>query len=108
MVQQDGAFTDEPLPPGRKTGRDRTRGIGQFLRGMLASLLVNVLTIVAWLFLGAWPPAVVNVALALVILGVYGLENQWAFPLGYWTVELVAAFLWVAGINLLGLINLGG
>lgn len=108
MVQQDGAFTDELVPVKGSGARGRGRWAVQFLQGVLASLVVNALTIVGWWFLSAWPPAIANVALALVIVGVYGLEDRWAFPLGYWAVELVVAFLWLAGINLLGFISTGG
>jgi len=44
-------------------------------------------------------PAVANVLLALIILGFYGLEDKWAFPLAYWAIQLLAIVLWVTGMG---------
>lgn len=106
--EQDGERQDERLPSEKGARLAWPRWAPVFLKGVLVSVLVNLLTLAGWLFLGPWVPAVLNVALALVILGVYGLENRWAFPLGYWAVELPVAFAWIASVGLLGLINLGG
>lgn len=99
---------DRPWPAdGRPEGGKRRGGGAEYLKGGLVSLGVNVLTILGWLFIGPWLPAVVNVLLALGILGVYGLDDRWAFPLGYWTVELLAASLWMSSTALLGLLGSG-
>lgn len=74
----------------------------QFLAGAALSLVVNALTILGWYYGGPWVPSAVNVLLALVFLGYYGLEDRWSFPLGYWSVELLAVVAWLSG---LGLVN---
>ncbi|HWI52820.1 MAG TPA: hypothetical protein VNT01_11845 [Symbiobacteriaceae bacterium] len=71
----------------------------EFTKGALLSLVVNVLTILGWWYIGMWPPSLGNVTLALLILGFYGLEDQWAFPLGYWTVELLSIIVWLSGMG---------
>jgi hypothetical protein len=69
------------------------------LPGALLSLVVNVLTILGWIYIGMWPPSLGNVTLALLILGIYGLEDKWAFPLGYWAVELLFVVVWISGMG---------
>ncbi len=73
----------------------------QFLYGITASLLINLLTVAGWYVAGPWIPSVINVLLALLILGYYGLEDRWAFPLGYWTVQVVAVAAWISGLGAL-------
>jgi len=73
----------------------------QFLKGTVLSLLVNALTVLGWVFIGVWTPAIGNVLLALVIVGIYGLEDRWAFPLGYWAVELLSVVAWFMGLGAL-------
>lgn len=74
----------------------------QFGLGTLLSLVINTLTILGWYYGNPLVPSVVNVGLALWVLGYYGLEDQWAFPLGYWLVELAAVVLWLSGFRLAG------
>lgn len=69
------------------------------LKGIALSLVVNVLTILGWLLVGVWPPAIVNALMALLILGIYGLEDKWGFPLGYWVVELLFIVAWIMGLG---------
>ncbi|MHB9144994.1 MAG: hypothetical protein ACYC5Y_06620 [Symbiobacteriia bacterium] len=107
MFEQDGVHSDERLPSQPEPRRPWRPWLRTFGQGALVSLLVNVLTVLGWLVLGPWPPAIANVLLALIILGVYGLDDKWAFPLGYWTIEVPAAFLWMASWGLLGLISGG-
>ncbi|HEY3367257.1 MAG TPA: hypothetical protein VGK74_19545 [Symbiobacteriaceae bacterium] len=78
----------------------------QYAKGFALSFVVNALTILGWYYIGMWVPAVVNVGLALVILGFYGLEDKWAFPGGYWTVELLSVVLWIDGMG--ALLQAGG
>ncbi len=73
----------------------------EFLKGALLSLVVNTLAVVGWAYMGPLWPSLGNVLLALLLLGIYGLENKWAFPTGYWAVQLVAIVLWVSGIGAL-------
>lgn len=73
-----------------------------FLAGVLLSLVVNVLTVLGWYYIGMWLPSLLNVGLALLILGFWGLEDKWAFPGGYWTVQLMAIVLWISGMGLVG------
>lgn len=71
----------------------------QFGLGVLVSLAVNALTVLGWYYGDPWIPSVANVGLALWVLGYYGLEDRWAFPLGYWLVELFAVVLWLTGVQ---------
>jgi hypothetical protein len=70
-----------------------------YLKGVALSLFVNVLTIVGWFYVGMWLPAIANALIALLVVGLWGLEDQWAFPLGYWTVELLAMVFWLTGMS---------
>lgn len=105
MAEQDGVGTDVLLDEQPDVGEKRRLWLRTYGRGILLSLVVNVLTVLGWFVIGPWPPAIVNVLLALIILGVYGLEDKWAFPLGYWTVQVPVAFLWMASWGLLGLVS---
>ena len=70
-------------------------------KGLVLGILINGLTVVGWLYIGPLIPAGANALLALIILGLYGLEDKWAFPFGYWTVELlfvVTAMMGVGGL----------
>lgn len=73
----------------------------EFLKGALLSLAVNVLTVLGWAYIGPWPPSLANVLLALLLTGIYGLEDKWAFPTGYWAVELLAIVAWIVGLGAL-------
>ncbi len=75
--------------------------MANFLKGALLSLVVNGLTVLGWYYLGHWPTSIANVLLALLILGIYGLEDKWAFPIGYWTVEVLSVALWMTGVGAL-------
>lgn len=70
-----------------------------YAKGFVLSFLVNALTILGWMYIGMWVPAVVNVGMALLVLGYYGLEEKWAFPAGYWTVQLLAVVAWFTGMG---------
>lgn len=74
----------------------------EYGKGIGAALVVNVLTLVGWMYVGMWLPAVVNAMAALLILGIYGLEDKWAFPLGYWTVQLLAIVVWLSAMGMAG------
>lgn len=78
----------------------------EFFKGALLSLVVNALTIAGWMYIGVWPPSVGNVLLALLLVGIYGLEDKWAFPIGYWVVELLSIIFWLMGVG--ALLQLGG
>ena len=77
-----------------------------FVAGALLSLVVNVLTVLGWYYIGMWLPSLLNVGLALLILGFWGLEDKWAFPGGYWTVQLAAIVLWISGMGFVGGLSL--
>jgi hypothetical protein len=73
----------------------------QLFLGALASLIVNGLTVAGWYYLqDPLMPSVVNVALALGVLGYFGLEDRWAFPAGYWAVELLCVAFWLQGFGI--------
>lgn len=76
----------------------------EYLKGLVLGLVVNALTILGWVYVGMWAPSVANVLLALLLLGIYGLEDKFAFPAGYWTVELFSFILWLTGVG--GMLNL--
>jgi hypothetical protein len=71
----------------------------EFAKGVALSLFVNVLTVVGWIYIGMWLPAVANALIALLAVGLWGLEDQWAFPLGYWAVELLSMVVWLSGMG---------
>lgn len=73
--------------------------MAELVKGGLLSLAVNVLTVVGWLRLGPWWPSVGNVLLVLSITMIYGLEDRWGFPMGYWAVELVFIAIWLLGVG---------
>jgi len=73
----------------------------EFLKGAVLSVVVNVLTVLGWYSLGPWPTSIANVLLALLIIGIFGLEDKWAFPIGYWTVEVLSITLWMMGVGAL-------
>lgn len=67
--------------------------------GGVLSLVVNGLTVVGWLYMGPWWPSVGNVLLVLTVTMIYGLEDRWAFPLGYWAIELLSIAIWLMGVG---------
>lgn len=69
----------------------------ELMKGALLALVVNILTIIGWLFLGPWVTSVANVLLALILTGIYGLEDKWGFVLSYWFVQLTVFALWIMG-----------
>jgi hypothetical protein len=75
--------------------------VGAYLKGAGIALVINALTILGWLYIGMWAPSVINVLVALLIVGYYGLEDKWSFPLGYWTIELLSIVLWMTGIGVI-------
>ncbi|MGE5675906.1 MAG: hypothetical protein ACM3XM_18820 [Mycobacterium leprae] len=89
------------MPAANVAPRNRRSRLLEFGKGALLSLVVNALTILGWYYLGPWLPAAGNVLLALIVLLVYGLEDQWSLPLGYWAVQLVAFILWIDGLGLM-------
>ncbi|HYG56514.1 MAG TPA: hypothetical protein VD902_00400 [Symbiobacteriaceae bacterium] len=74
----------------------------EYFKGAGLSLVINVGTMIGWMYLGVWIPSVVNALLALLILGLYGLEDRWAFPGGYWTVQLLCYVVWLSGMGYAG------
>jgi hypothetical protein len=75
--------------------------VGAYLKGAGIALVINALTILGWLYIGMWAPSVINVLVALLVVGYYGLEDKWSFPLGYWTIELLSIVLWMTGIGVI-------
>jgi hypothetical protein len=75
--------------------------VGAYFKGASIALVINALTILGWLYIGMWAPSVINVLVALLVVGYYGLEDKWSFPLGYWTIELLAILLWMTGIGVI-------
>lgn len=80
--------------------------MAEFMKGAGLSFGVNLLTVVGWVYVGIWPPSVGNVLLALLLTGIYGLEDRWAFPIGYWIVELLAIIAWMMGVG--GMLQMAG
>jgi hypothetical protein len=75
--------------------------VGAYLKGAGIALVINALTILGWIYVGMWAPSIINVLVALLVVGYYGLEDKWSFPLGYWTIELLAILLWMAGLGVI-------
>lgn len=73
--------------------------MSQAFKGIALSLVVNALTLLGWILVGVWPPAIVNALMAILILGIYGLDDKWGFPLGYWVVELLFIVAWIMGLG---------
>lgn len=78
----------------------------EFAKGAGISLVINMATVVGWSYLGPWIPSVVNVLTALLVLGIYGLEERYAFPMGYWSIQLLSILGWLVGIG--GLLGMTG
>lgn len=66
-----------------------------FAKGAGLSLLINALTVVGWLYVGMWLPSIANALIALLVAGLWGLDDEWAFPIGYWTVQVLAIVAWL-------------
>ncbi len=80
----------------------------EFLKGLTVAVLINVATIVGWWLVGPWLPAAFAAGTALVVTGVYGLNDRWPFVGGYWAGQLVFVILWLAGMIVpLTLLNQG-
>lgn len=78
----------------------------EYGKGLALGLLINGLTVLGWFYIGPLIPAAANALLALIILGLYGLEEKWAFPFGYWTVELLFVIASIVGMG--GIFQLAG
>jgi hypothetical protein len=72
----------------------------QYLLGAVAAILVNLLTVLGWMTIGPFFPAAANALVALAVAGIWGLEDKWAFPMGYWTVQLLVIVFWLTGMGL--------
>lgn len=72
------------------------------LKGAGLAVAANLLTMVGWFYMGLWIPSAANALLALLVLGLYGLEDKWAFPMGYWAVQLLFYVAWLSGMGYAG------
>lgn len=75
----------------------------EFAKGAILSLVINALTVVGWLYIGMWLPSITNALVALLVAGLWGLDDEWAFPIGYWTVQVLAVVAWLTLLSYGGL-----